>query len=341
MKNIEKIGMVVVLSFMVCSCEDNKEENTVENSIVFVSERDGNREIYSMALDGSNQENLTKTPLNEDYSPVLSNDGSKIVYVSGLNNSVYLSEIFSLNTNDNTIVNLTNSGSTELRPSISPNEDKIAYISSAYDNGNICIMDIDGNNKILLGTEFNWIDGAIQFLPNNNDIIFYGSYNGSNNILKYTLSNTLLSQLTSTGTGSYPIVSPDGTQIVYSDIVTYSHSTIQLFAMDINGNTKTQLTQITTSNASNPSFSINGTKIVFDSGFEGNGEVYLVSISGGELTNITNTPDIDEYNPIFFDDNTIICVGTTEDRQELFSISIDANEVSQLTTDGGFDPIIK
>jgi TolB protein len=50
---------------------------------VFTSWRDGNKDIYLMNADGSNQRNLTRTSSSDEEQPVWSPDGQRIAFVSG------------------------------------------------------------------------------------------------------------------------------------------------------------------------------------------------------------------------------------------------------------------
>jgi TolB protein len=50
--------------------------------MAFVSDRDGNAEIYVMNADGSAQRRLTRDPAS-DADPVWSPDGQKIAFVNG------------------------------------------------------------------------------------------------------------------------------------------------------------------------------------------------------------------------------------------------------------------
>lgn len=57
------------------------QEAELDNLIAFVSIRDGNREIYVMNAQGLDATNLTRHP-SQDYAPVWSPDGERIVFIS-------------------------------------------------------------------------------------------------------------------------------------------------------------------------------------------------------------------------------------------------------------------
>ena len=71
-------GVVVLCVTPLMVCVD------AEAQIAFVSERDGNSEIYMMDADGKNQRRLTKNDF-PDTDPSWSPDGKRIIFVSDRN----------------------------------------------------------------------------------------------------------------------------------------------------------------------------------------------------------------------------------------------------------------
>ena len=70
------LASVVVLGLtLLMVCVD------AQAQIAFVSDRDGNSEIYVMDANGKNQRRLTNNPAS-DYSPSWSPDGKRIAFVS-------------------------------------------------------------------------------------------------------------------------------------------------------------------------------------------------------------------------------------------------------------------
>ncbi|MGZ7042566.1 MAG: TolB family protein, partial [Thermoanaerobaculia bacterium] len=84
--------------------------------IVFVSSRDGNREIYSMDSDGSNVTRLTSNPA-ADYSPAPSADGKRILFVSERDGRP---QIYSMNTDGTDQRRLAASNAADEQPAALP-----------------------------------------------------------------------------------------------------------------------------------------------------------------------------------------------------------------------------
>jgi len=92
--------------------------------LAFVSQRDGNSEIYVMNADGSAQENLTRQPASDSH-PSWSRDGRRIVFVSRRDDN---SEIYVMNADGSGLRNLTRTPSDDLDPSWSPDGRAIAFV---------------------------------------------------------------------------------------------------------------------------------------------------------------------------------------------------------------------
>jgi Tol biopolymer transport system component len=101
--------------------------------IVFVSNRDGNAEIYSCFPDGSNINRLTNNAATDD-EPAWSPDGSQIAFVSDRTGH---HEIYIMNADGSNVVRKTFSESYSENPSWSPDGTTIAYSSSGVDGSNI------------------------------------------------------------------------------------------------------------------------------------------------------------------------------------------------------------
>ncbi|MDP7336909.1 MAG: hypothetical protein QF648_03575, partial [Candidatus Marinimicrobia bacterium] len=78
----------------------------------------------------------------------------------------------------------------------------------------------------------------------------------------------------------------------------YTDLDYEIYIMDADGSNQTNITNTVGTDA-NPTFSPDGSKILFESIRDGNTEVYIMNIDGSNQTNLTNTSNAADYYPVF------------------------------------------
>ena len=115
--------------------------------IAFVSERDGNSEIYVMDENGKNLQNLTNHPLS-DRNPDWSSDNQEIVFQS--NRAAVdghgQANIYVMNAGGKGIRQLTNIPDGAVQPVWSPDGSQIAFLADLDRKAEIYVMKADGTN---------------------------------------------------------------------------------------------------------------------------------------------------------------------------------------------------
>jgi dipeptidyl aminopeptidase/acylaminoacyl peptidase len=115
--------------------------------VAFVSDRDGNREIYAANADGSSPRRLTDNPATDQF-PAWSPDGSKIAFGTDRDGN---EEIYVMSASDGSgQTNLTANPATDRYPAWSPDGAKIAFRSSRAHGFDIFLMNGDGSDVTQL-----------------------------------------------------------------------------------------------------------------------------------------------------------------------------------------------
>lgn len=281
--------------------------------IAFVSEQDGNPEIYVMDADGSNQLRLTHNfPEMEDDFPNWSPDGKKIAFVSNRDGNP---EIYVMDADGRHQTNLTNNKTGDFYPVWSPDGTKIAFASDRDGYAQLYVMNADGSGATLipntqldtgqynrfgnsyLGVNLSYSpDPGISWSPDGRQLVYSSERSGRSKIYIVDLSdgsNATLSAEDSFGRDFDPDWSPDGKKITfYSDRGTGS----QIYLMNTDGSNQVLLTNEEDPASISPSWSADGSKIVFQSERDGSFEIFVINVDGTGLTRLTTNPAQDR-NP--------------------------------------------
>jgi TolB protein len=252
-----------------------------QSKIAFISDRDGNKELYMMDYDGFNQIRLT---FNEtiDYMPAWTADKKKISYTSyrGDKATLWLYSIY-----EGTRTKIFEEGTT-YAPSFSPNGRKMAFCSTE-DNSNseIYVANSDGTNIKRL-TFNKAIDTAPTWSPNSRLIAFTSDRSGTPQIYIMDAEGSNIERV-SFG-GSYhdgPAWSPTANKIAYVSRVN------QIFDIYVLNRETQGITKLTESRYSNesPTWSPDGRHIIFSSNRSGTIQLWTIDHDGTNLRRLTST----------------------------------------------------
>lgn len=316
--------------------------------IVFYTDTDGNYEIYTMNIDGSNQTRLTNNPAI-DYAPHYSPDGSKIIFASQRDGN---EEIYTMNADGTNQTRATTNAATDTEPSWQPvrfststntssTNGKIAFTSSRTGNNEIFTMNADGSNQINISNNAA-SDVQAAWSPDGSKIAFQSDRTGNSNIYTMNADGSSQTRITNnTFTDEFPSWSPDGTKIVFT-----SNRTGQgdIYRMNADGTNQIQLTNYFVLD-SDPEFSPDGSRIVFsrvsyENGF-GRIDIYVMNSNGTNETRLTNSAAfVGNQQPAFSPDGSKIAFHSNlnSPNADIFVMNADGTNPVNLTqpNDGSF-----
>lgn len=116
--------------------------------LVFVSDVDGDEELYLYSIQDGQVEKLTENTA-QDFSPSFSPDGKDIVFISNMHDK-FKWEIYKVNVNTKRIKRLTNNQYWDGFPKFSSDGKSIVYSSKRNGSEDIYIMNTHGGNEQVL-----------------------------------------------------------------------------------------------------------------------------------------------------------------------------------------------
>ncbi|SVB06781.1 uncharacterized protein METZ01_LOCUS159635 [marine metagenome] len=292
------ITTIVFACLVYISCSAiNKPENQSSQSyadhiarIAFVSDKDGNWDIWLINPDGSNLKNLTSNP-SLDSHPSWSPDGQNITFYYDRDGN---KNIYSMDQDGNNIKQLTLNSKSNHSPSWSPDGQKIAFVSNRSGENCIWIMNADGSEqhnltKLLKSSRWpTWSHIKNEILFTSENVIYQINPETFELNTVFKLNKNLV--FTGLFIG-WPVWSPDGSKItLVSNFLDKEQMTPTLYTLNKDGKAfKPLINSPGLGPDERPSWSPDGNSIVYSS-FTNNDkrQIWLISITTGFSTQLTS-----------------------------------------------------
>lgn len=315
--------------------------------IAFMSARTGDWEIFVADVDGSNPQNISNDP-GLDAFPAWSPSSELLAWNSdrfGAGLELLVADLDGQN-----VRNLSNEPDTDdALPVWSPNGQLIAFFSTRFTDIEIFIATLDDSSFNLSDHEasdvfFDWSPGCAGLQAGDDWSacrILIGSDRGNvtGDLVLYAVSPDGQDFDFVVGPDlavAEAVYSPDGAQIAYvrEDDETGASD---LFVLDLASQEETRLTDdeaVEQSIAWSPA----GGAIAYLSDADGDVDIYAVTVPGGEITNLTDTPFQEALNNDFAwsPDGGQIMFSTDRDGDvEIYVIDADGSNPTNLTNSPG------
>ncbi len=243
--------------------------------IAFVSNRDGNKEIYVMSADGTGAVNLTNNPAT-DETPAWTTDGKRIAFASDRDGNA---EIYVMHADGSEPQRLTDDAATDSAPVWSPDGAHIAFVSNRDGNDEIYVMNADGTGQTRL-TDNAGMDGGPAWSPDGLKLAFYTDRDDNFEIYLMNADGTEQARLTkNTSADLYPAWAPDGTKLTFASD---RDADREVYLMNADGSDQTRLTYAP-GEENKTAWASDGKHIYFDSRRDGNEEIYVINADSSEL----------------------------------------------------------
>ncbi len=253
----------------------------INHALVFVSNRSGNDEIYTLGID-STVTNISNNPAS-DTSPSWSPDGNRVAFVSNRDGN---DEIYVMNADGSNVVRLTDNPATESSPVWAANGSLIGFATSRDGNYEIYTMSsTDGSNPVNVTNAPASNETNPAPSPDSSKLAFMSDRDGNNEIYVQATDGSVTNVTNSAAsTDSSPAWSPDSGRIVF---VSDRESLAQIYVIGADGSNPTRISDLSKPDT-HPVWSSDGSQIAFVSQDNGLSQIYVMNQDGTGVTKVSD-----------------------------------------------------
>src|SRR5258706_6986853 len=229
-------------------------------------------------------------------------------------------------------IDLSNSNSTDSRPSRSPDSNSVVFQSNRNGNLELYLTDSEGKSQTrLTNTKANNINS--MFSPDDQSVIYQSDRNGNWDIFLLNKDTGKELQLTSDGGDDVnPFWSPDKNWITFQSNRTGSWN---VYLLDLSSDTEYQVTSFS-QDVLFPSWSPNGKELAFFINTSGTWDLYVSDLQGKSFKQISIGGDAGNASWAPQGDRIAYQV-TTRDNSDVYTYDLVTNTEYQLTDFAGVD----
>ena len=261
-------------------------------SIYFASDRSGQREIWAMDYDGSNQHKVSNIRA-DSKQPVASSDAKLLAY------TMLATRASDKTQNWQVVVQSVETGKrlrfdnpaapTNSSPEFTPDGKHILFSSTLTDWAQIYIANLDGSDRRRI-SKVNAIDVSPRVNPKTGtDVLFISDRSGKQQLWRMNIDGGDVEMLTNgQGEVANPSWSPDGQRVAFAWTQGYEIGGFNIFWMDVASRKPIQLTKDSGVNE-NPWFAPDGLHLVFSSKRGNSTQLFTMLVDGTNVRALTQS----------------------------------------------------
>jgi len=295
--------------------------------IIFVSDRDGDQNLYITNPDGQEATRLTDFSSEE---PRISPDGTRVAFVSNLNDNT---DIYVLEIATRSITRITDAPQKDSAPSWSPDGTRIAFESFRDGNFEIYVSNVDGSNPTRL-TNDPAGDNSPVWSPVGNEIAFVSNRFGNSDIFLMTLNGAPATLTTNSAPDSAPAWSPDGNTLAFQ---TYSGELSNICTIGRDGLNQRCVTSAP-SDYGSPVWSSDGLFIAANAKQSAGYGIDVINVQDGSKLQLFSAGIDPRGDPVWSPERTrLVFSAQSNGDLDLFTVLIASNEFTNITANNSFD----